>query len=84
MQIVSITDNVHETSNSVSLEKREKYFKMLSAENYAKSTVQGYNCSESGHFHCLLWSNVNFCSELWWQKKNKRHCILPTDDWLIW
>ena len=37
MQIVSLGDNLHEMSNSVFWEKYEKYFKMLSAENFTQS-----------------------------------------------
>ena len=40
MQIVSIGDNLHEMSNPVFLEKQEKYFKMLSTENF----TQGAKC----------------------------------------
>ena len=37
MQIASINDNLHEMSNPVSCEKWEKYFKMLSVENFTQS-----------------------------------------------
>ena len=37
MQIVSWGDNLHEKSNPVFWEKQEKYFKMLSAENFTQS-----------------------------------------------
>ena len=37
MQIVSIGDNLHEMSNPVFWKKQEKYFKMLSGENFAQS-----------------------------------------------
>ena len=37
MQIVSWGDNLHEMSNPVFWEKQEKYFKMLSAENFTQS-----------------------------------------------
>ena len=34
MQIVFFGDNVHEMSESVFWEKKEKYFELLSAENF--------------------------------------------------
>ena len=37
MQFVSIGDNLHEISKSVSWEKYEKYFNLSSAENFAQS-----------------------------------------------
>ena len=37
MQIVPIGDNLHEMSNPVSREKKEKYFKMSCAENFTQS-----------------------------------------------
>ena len=36
MQIVSIGDNLHEISMPVSGEKKEKYFKILSAEIFTQ------------------------------------------------
>ena len=36
MQIVSIRDNFHEMSKPVFWEKREKYFKMMCAENFTQ------------------------------------------------
>ena len=37
MQIVSLGDNLHEMSNPVFWEKKEKYFKMSSAANFTQS-----------------------------------------------
>ena len=37
MQIVSKGDNLHEMSNPVSWEKKEKYFNMFTAENFIES-----------------------------------------------
>ena len=37
MQIVSFGDNLHEMSKSDFCEKDEKYFKMLSSENFTQS-----------------------------------------------
>ena len=36
MQVVSTGDNLHEMSKPVFWEKQEKYFKMLSAENFTQ------------------------------------------------
>ena len=48
MQIVSWGDNLHEMSNPVFWEKQEKYFKMLSAENFTQSAslLDTTPCSE--------------------------------------
>ena len=37
MQTISIKDNLHKMSNPVFWEKRDKYLKMLSAENFTQS-----------------------------------------------
>ena len=37
MQIVSLGDNLHEMSYPVFWEKKEKYFKMSSAENFTQN-----------------------------------------------
>ena len=41
MQIVSNGDNLHEMSNPIFREKQEKYFKLVSAENFTQS-VKSY------------------------------------------
>ena len=43
MQIVSIGDNLHEMSNHVFWEKLEKYYKMLSVENFTRSAKRYYS-----------------------------------------
>ena len=55
MQLVSTGDNLHEIPKPVFWEKIEKYFNMLSAENFTQNAERSPNLDWINSPHCYIY-----------------------------